>query len=156
MTECLRQPVDITSVPSPQSQPPMRQFLVSLVLALLAGSTSLAAQSTPITIRAGHLLDGRGGSTRNTTIIVTGTKISAVGASKATTVTYDLSRYTVLPGLIDGHDHVGWYFNKAGRFHSGNDGEIPADETLAAAGNAYTTLVAGWTTIASPGSPAAA
>jgi imidazolonepropionase-like amidohydrolase len=55
--------------------------------------------------------------------------------------------------LIDSHEHVGWHFNKAGRFHTAGDGETPIDETLAAAGNAYTVLMAGWTTIASPGSP---
>jgi imidazolonepropionase-like amidohydrolase len=58
----------------------------------------------------------------------------------------------VLPGLIDVHDHVGWHFNAAGRFHSTGDGETVADETLAGAGNASVTLMAGWTTIASPGS----
>ena len=130
----------------------MRQSLASLVLVSLV-VTPLAAQS-PVIIRAGRLLDGRGGSTANATIIVTGAHITSVAGATRNRATYDLSRYTVLPGLIDGHDHVGWYFNKSGRFHSGSDGETPTDETLAAAGNAYTTLMAGWTTIASPGAAA--
>ena len=130
----------------------MRQSLASLVLVSLV-VTPLAAQS-PVIIRAGRLLDGRGGSTANATIIVTGAHITSVAGATRNRATYDLSRYTVLPGLIDGHDHVGWYFNKSGRFHSGSDGETPPDETLAAAGNAYTTLMAGWTTIASPGAAA--
>ena len=130
----------------------MRQSLASLVLVSLV-VTPLAAQS-PVVIRAGRLLDGRGGSTANATIIVTGAHITSVAGATRNRATYDLSRYTVLPGLIDGHDHVGWYFNKSGRFHSGSDGETPPDETLAAAGNAYTTLMAGWTTIASPGAAA--
>ena len=130
----------------------MRQSLASLVLVSLV-VTPLAAQS-PVIIRAGRLLDGRGGSTANATIIVTGAHITSVAGATRNRATYDLSRYTVLPGLIDGHDHVGWYFNKSGRFHSGSDGETPMDETLAAAGNAYTTLMAGWTTIASPGAAA--
>jgi imidazolonepropionase-like amidohydrolase len=120
------------------------------MLALIA---PLSAQTTDIVIRAGRLLDGKGGVARNTTIGVAGAKIVGVGSRKAA-ATYDLSRYTVLPGLIDVHDHVGWHFNKDNRFHTSADGETPADEALAAAGNAYITLLAGWTTIASPGSNA--
>jgi imidazolonepropionase-like amidohydrolase len=120
----------------------------------LASSSPVAAQEAPVVIRARRVLDGRGGVVDRGTVTVQGGKISQVGAAPRGAVTYDLSRYTVLPGLIDVHDHIGWYFNKAGRFHSGNDGETPTDEAIAAAGNAYTTLMAGWTTIASPGSPA--
>ena len=127
----------------------MRRSVLSL-LVLMSVTTSLVGQ-TPVSIRAGRLLDGRGGSSVNTTVTVTGGRITGVAGATTAPVTYDLSRYTVLPGLIDGHDHVGWYFNRAGRFHSGGDGETLADETLAAAGNAYTTLLAGWTTVASPG-----
>jgi imidazolonepropionase-like amidohydrolase len=87
------------------------------------------------------------------TVVVQGGKISRVRASRGDAATYDLSRYTLLPGLIDGHDHFAWYFNKAGRFHTAGDGDTPADETLASAGNAYATLLSGFTTVASPGSP---
>ncbi len=131
----------------------MRQSLRSLLTLLLAGSAPLAAQGTNIVIKAGRLVDGKGGVVRNTTISVAGGKIVGVGSRKGA-ATYDLSRYTVLPGLIDGHDHIGWHFNKDDRFHTAADGESPADEALAAAGNAYVTLMAGWTTIASPGSNA--
>ena len=34
-------------------------------------------------------------------------------------VTYDLSHLTMLPGLIDVHDHIVWYFNAAGKLHTG-------------------------------------
>ena len=131
----------------------MRSTSRSLLVALFVGSSTLAAQDNSVVIRAGRLIDGRGGTTTGTMITVTGGKISAVGRGKRP-ATYDLSRYTVLPGLIDGHDHFGWHFNKNDRFHTSADGETVADEILAAAGNAYTTLLAGWTTIASPGSNA--
>jgi imidazolonepropionase-like amidohydrolase len=125
---------------------------IALLLISLATS-SVDAQLTPITIRTGRVIDGRGGVTTAATIItVAGGKISTVNTGATKSATYDLSRYTILPGLIDGHDHVGWHFNSAGRFHTSSDGETATDETLAAAGNAYTTLLAGWTTIASPGS----
>jgi imidazolonepropionase-like amidohydrolase len=124
-----------------------------LVVALLFMAPRPAgAQDTPIVIRAARMLDGRGGAIAGATVVVQGGRIAHAGAAGQSAATYDLSRYTLLPGLIDVHDHVGWYFNKVGRFHSGGDGETVIDETLAAAGNAATTLQAGWTTIASPGS----
>ena len=129
----------------------MRSTSLSFLIVLVAAMAPLAAQEAPVVIRAGRLIDGRGGAMTGTTITVAAGKITAVGAGKRA-ATYDLSRYTVLPGLIDGHDHVGWHFNKDNRFHTSADGETVADETIAAAGNAYTTLLAGWTTIASPGS----
>ncbi len=112
-----------------------------------------SAQDAPIVIRAARLVDGRGHVIPNGTVVVQGGRITQSGRASAGAPTYDLSRYTLLPGLIDGHNHVGWHFNAAGRFHSSGDGESPVDEALAGAGNAYTTLRAGWTTIASPGSP---
>jgi len=127
----------------------MRRSLLLMVLAALP----LSAQGTDVVIKTGRLIDGKGGVVRNTTISIANGKIVGVGSRKGA-ATYDLSRYTVLPGLIDVHDHLGWHFNKDDRFHTATDGETPADEALAAAGNAYTTLLAGWTTIASPGSNA--
>ena len=130
----------------------MRAHLLGFFLCVVA--TAAHAQSTPIVIRTSKLLDGRGGTLANTTLTIEGARITRVEHRAIKRATYDLSAYTVLPGLIDGHDHVGWHFNAAGRFHTSADSETEMDETLAAAGNAYTTLMAGVTTIASPGSPA--
>jgi imidazolonepropionase-like amidohydrolase len=59
---------------------------------------------------------------------------------------------TLLPGLIDAHAHLMWYFNREGRYHAGrNDNDTPVQSMLSAAGNAYATLMAGVTTIQSPG-----
>ena len=129
----------------------MRAHLLGFLLCVVA--TAVYAQSAPIVIRTGKLLDGRGGTLANATLTIEGARITRVEHRAIKRATYDLSAYTVLPGLIDGHDHVGWHFNAAGRFHTSADGETETDETLAAAGNAYTTLLAGVTTIASPGSP---
>jgi imidazolonepropionase-like amidohydrolase len=134
----------------------LRLLALPALIALIAVhplAPALGAQDSSIVIRAGRLLDGRGGDVRGATIVVRGASITrAGGAPPAGAATYDLSRYTVLPGLIDGHDHVGWHFTAAGRFHTTADGETVVEETLAGAGNAYATLMAGWTTIASPGS----
>jgi imidazolonepropionase-like amidohydrolase len=123
-----------------------------LLLSVLLLAPPLGAQDAPVVIRAARVLDGRGTVLRNTAVVVQHGLVARLRGADSGAVTYDLSRYTLLPGLIDGHDHVGWHFNAAGRFHSPGDGETVVDETLAGAGNASATLMAGWTTIASPGS----
>ena len=122
---------------------------------MLALSTAIGAQTAPVTIRAGRLLDGRGAVMENATIVVDRAAIARVdrGGAAGSVVTYDLSRYTVLPGLIDGHAHPSWYFNSAGRLHTPNDGDTPVQSMLAMSGNVFATLVSGVTTIQSPGSP---
>src|SRR5262249_56754793 len=125
-----------------------------LSLAALIAATALRAQEPTVIIRAGTLLDGTGRSTSNATIVVRGSKIASVGGAGATTgATYDLSRLTVLPGLIDAHSHLAWHFNAQNRLHSEEDGETPLEGSLAMAANAYATLMAGITTVQSPGSP---
>lgn len=123
-----------------------------LALTMLSMPVTLAAQSAPVTIRAGRLLDGRGATTNNASITIEqGTVRSVHVGARPSQVTYDLSRYTVLPGLIDGHAHPSWYFNRAGRYHTPNDGDTPVQSMLAMAGNAFATLTSGVTTIQSPG-----
>ena len=124
----------------------------------IAGSVffaqNLFAQGAVTVIHAGRMLDGRGGTLRDVTIVVEGSKILRVDTSptKRRAADYELGTLTVLPGLIDSHAHLAWYFNRAGKLHTSNDGDGPAQSILAAAGNAYTTLLAGFTTIQSPGS----
>src|SRR5207237_3571546 len=74
-----------------------------------------------------------------------------VGDAGAQPVTYDLSRFTVLPGLIDAHVHVGAHFGKDGR--SPTPGETPAEQALYGAENAFAMLMAGFTTVQSIGAP---
>src|SRR4029078_6093240 len=64
----------------------------------------------------------------------------------------ELGALTLLHGLIDGHAHLSWYFNSRNRLHTDNDGDTPEQSAIAAAGNAWTMLYAGITTIQSPGS----
>jgi imidazolonepropionase-like amidohydrolase len=63
-----------------------------------------------------------------------------------------LSRFTVLPGLIDAHVHFIWHFNPQGRLHTDNDGETAAQAESAIKANLKATLLAGITTVQSPGS----
>jgi imidazolonepropionase-like amidohydrolase len=123
----------------------------ALAALVLFAPTGLATAQQPITIRAGTLIDGKGGVRHNTTIAIDGSRIVRLGDGAAETVTYDLSRFTVLPGLIDTHVHIGAHFGKDGR--ASNAGETPAEMVLAAAENAYAMLTAGFTTVQSIGDP---
>ena len=111
-------------------------------------SLPVFAQDAPIVIKAGTMLDGKGGTRRNAAIVVQGTRIARV-ENAAATATYDFSGLTVLPGLIDTHVHIGQHFNKEGRAE--NRGETPAEAAFFAAENAYQTLMAGVTTVQSVG-----
>lgn len=113
---------------------------------------ALSAQATPVTIRAGLLLDGRGGEVRNALITVVDGKIRSVGPYQGGSPTYDLSRYTVLPGLIDAHIHLTGYITSRGRVHSPGDGDTPAQADSAVKANARMILEAGFTTVQSMGS----
>jgi imidazolonepropionase-like amidohydrolase len=106
----------------------------------------------PIVIHADRVLDGKGHIIAGGSVTVNGDKISAVGKAAAGAATYDLEGLTLLPGMIDAHSHLTWYFNRQGRYHTNGDGDTPVESMLSTAGNAYATLMAGFTTIQSPGS----
>ena len=114
------------------------------------------AQDTSRTVlRAATVLDGRGGVHHNVDILVVGNRITWMtppGAVPAGARLVDLGDRTVLPGLIDAHTHPVWYFNRQNRLHTASDGDTPVQSILAAAVNAYQTLMAGFTTIQSVGS----
>jgi imidazolonepropionase-like amidohydrolase len=107
-------------------------------------------QNRRIVIAVGTLLDGRGHMLRNTRIVVEGSKIVAVDP-KAAPVTYDLRGLTVMPGWIDSHVHITWSFGPDGR-NAGADVTTPF-AAYQAASNAWATLIAGFTTVQSVGSP---
>jgi imidazolonepropionase-like amidohydrolase len=117
-----------------------------------------AVAQTPMTvIHAKSALDGTGKTLGDVLIFVDGTKISRIEPVHAGTASrradYDLGSLVLMPGLIDGHSHLAWYFNRKGRLHTSDDGDTPEQSMLSAAANAYATLMAGFTTVQSPGSP---
>ncbi len=126
-----------------------------LVLGRLVGAQHAAPLQEPIVIRAATVLDGRGGVQHNVDIIIEGNRIARVvprGALPAGARVVDLGDRTVLPGLIDAHAHPAWYFSRQNRLHTAADGDTPPQSMLAAAANAYATLMAGFTTMQSVGS----
>jgi len=132
----------------------MKLFRLSIVFIVL--SLAAVAQQATVVIRAGTLLDGKGHALHNVLVVVQDGKIVRVdpGAKDQRapgTAFYDLSRMTVMPGWIDLHDHLAWHFGPNG--HMEDKSETPSQASFAAAGNAYTTLMAGFTTVQSVGSP---
>ena len=128
----------------------MKTRCISVLLILLSVA-SARAQDTPVTIRAGRLIDGTGGVRDNVRITLDGSRIARLDRLRGA-VTYDLSDMTVMPGWIDTHVHLTNHFDADGRNHSDPD-ETPAQAILYAAENAYRTLMAGFTTVQSLGSP---
>jgi imidazolonepropionase-like amidohydrolase len=108
------------------------------------------ARGKRIVIAASETIDGKGGVLHDTRIVIEAGKIVAIDA-KAGPVDYDLRRLTVLPGWIDAHVHITWSFGPDGK-NAGQGGTTP-EATYAAASNAYATLMAGFTTVQSVGSP---
>ena len=122
-----------------------------------------SAPAKPIVIAASTVLDGKGRVLHNTRIVVEGSVIVAVipmndpsnqpsDNFKDLPVDYDLRGLTVLPGWIDAHVHITWSFGPDGK-NAGQGGTLP-EAAYAAASNAWQTLMAGFTTVQSVGSPA--
>jgi imidazolonepropionase-like amidohydrolase len=109
-----------------------------------------SSQKKRVVIAAKTLFDGRGKVLRDTHIVVEGSKIVALDP-KAMPVDYDLRAFTVMPGWIDAHVHITWSFGEDGK-NAGAD-QTTQFATYQAAANAWRTLMAGFTTVQSVGSP---
>ncbi|MGE4248726.1 MAG: amidohydrolase family protein [Parvibaculaceae bacterium] len=111
----------------------------------------------PLIIDAGAVLDGTGARARpGQSILVVGERIAAIGASQdirarpdaAGATVVDARDATLLPGLIDGHLHIGW------RSAAEIEAERNRDRLMAwMLGSAHAALLAGITTIRDAGAP---
>ncbi len=116
--------------------------------AAIAGA-SIAAAPAPVTaIRAGKLIDvGSGRVLADQIIVIRGTKIEAVGANVTIpdgAKIIDLSKMTVLPGLIDCHTHLA---DLADAEPLNVLQKSVAETVYLAIPNASVTLLAGFTTV---------
>src|SRR6266566_2439858 len=127
---------------------------ILIILSLWVQAQGIRAQTTQqhkrIVIAASTVLDGKGRVLHNTRIVIEGSKIVAIDP-KAGPVDYDLRGLTVLPGWIDAHAHVTWSFGPDGK--NGGAGRTTPEAAYASESNAWATLMAGFTTIQSVGSP---
>jgi imidazolonepropionase-like amidohydrolase len=104
-----------------------------------------------VTIAAGTVIDGTGAVLHNVLITVEGTRIIGLKSGSSVGADYNLNALTLMPGWIDTHDHIAWHFNREDRADTKD--EPAAQFAISAAGNAYATLMAGFTTIQSLGAP---
>lgn len=104
-------------------------------------------------IEAGELITGRGQVLHHTRILVKDGHIVGIGPNLTApgAVIYDLSSQTVMPGLIDVHEHLVRHFGPDGNDHDPN--ETSMQWTLGVVNNLWVTLMAGFTTVQSVGEP---
>jgi imidazolonepropionase-like amidohydrolase len=129
-------------------------IIAGLVLAVCtmaqSGSASKSSTSKRLVIAVSTLFDGRGKVLHDTRIVIEGSKIVAVDP-RAGPVDYDLRGLTVMPGWIDAHVHLTWIFGKDGK--NAGSGLTTQEAAYESAANAWRTLLAGFTTVQSVGSP---
>jgi imidazolonepropionase-like amidohydrolase len=128
-------------------------------LSLWLGGSCFAAERT-LVIHAGQLFDGKSDAlSSNQVIVVQGDRITEVGPASSVKIPagaeeIDLGTGTVLPGLIEGHNHM---FKIGDYPGTGSDAAVPAIiqpgtpfsmpyVTLLAAKNAKLDLLSGFTT----------
>src|SRR4051794_3718079 len=128
--------------------------LAGLALALLPFPGRGAATPEPapapriVAVRAGRLIDGQGGpAVRNAVILIQGDRITAAGPGlpiPAGAEVVDLSKKTVLPGLIDCHTHL---TSQSGNYYGALSRRSPIAVAVAPHVYARRTLEAGFTTV---------
>jgi len=133
----------------------MKILRVLLFVSLFFSTQTATARQKPtartrVVIAASTVLDGKGRVLRNTRVVIEGSKIVRIDPN-AGPVDYDLRGLTVLPGWIDAHVHITWSFGPDGKNAGG--GNTTQYAAYAAAANAWATLMAGFTTVQSVGSP---
>ena len=139
----------------------MRRTLFPLSLAAAVLPLALSGAQVPHTIvalRFGHLVDGTGRTLRDAVVTVDGERIVSVGTGARAiprgAIVRDLRRYTAIPGLIDAHTHMTYYWDGAsGTNPWQQQGARNSGVTVfLAQANALRTLESGVTTVRDLGS----
>ena len=124
------------------------------LLALVAGSATVGAQprgpDERVAVRFGGLWDGTRVLT-DAVVVVQGDRIVSVASGSPTVpagvAVIDLRKYTGLPGLIDLHTHITYYWDRTPGTRPRGQRRLPAVTVFLAQDNARRTLETGVTTI---------
>src|SRR5262245_24831417 len=125
----------------------MRKTAVLVWLLVLFGAPAFAATKA---IKAGKVIEPNGKVVANAYIIVDNDRVTAIttAAPPAGAEIIDLSRYTIIPGLIDVHTHLTYFWDRTPGTRPLGQPRRPAGvTTVLAADNARRTLEAGVTTV---------
>ena len=130
-----------------------------LLLALFSVGSPVVLRAQVKALRFGKVVDGRGKVFTDAVVLVRADRIVAVGAAKDVAIpagaeTIDLRAYTAIPGLIDAHTHMSFYWDKApGTTPWAQLGTLgPAVTVFLAQENARKALATGVTTVRDLGS----
>jgi imidazolonepropionase-like amidohydrolase len=127
--------------------------LLAVLLFLMAPSTVLAATKV---IKFGKLVDGTGRVIDNAVVVVEDDRVQNVASGNVAipngAEVIDLSRYTGVPGLIDAHTHITYYWDGV-TIPRYEPPRHPAVTAFLAQENAQKALEAGVTTIRNLNSP---
>ena len=135
----------------------MRKFYLLAIELLVHCNCLLFGQVKAI--HFGKLITCKGTIINNAVVIVKGDRIDKVGTEKDIVIpagaeTIDLKSYTAIPGLIDAHTHITFYWDKKPGTNPWTElGTLgPAVTVLLAQENARKTLECGVTTVRDLGS----
>jgi len=131
-----------------------KNYITTIAILLLSIANVQAQEATITVIKAGKLIDVENGKVlTNQIILVRHDSIIQVGANisipKGASI-IDLSKYTVLPGLIDCHTHITG--QPSGDYYADIFRKSPVDVAVTAHLFAKKTLDAGFTTVRDLGS----
>jgi imidazolonepropionase-like amidohydrolase len=130
----------------------MKLAFFSTLCSLTVWPPAVTAAGTKA-VRFGKLVDGSGREVTDAVVVVEGDRITGVGAGDGAVPPgaemIDLSRYTGIPGLIDVHTHMTYYWDQAAgtRPWEQQFERDPAVTVFLAQENARKTLESGVTTV---------
>src|SRR3954453_22745968 len=135
----------------------MRNATRLFLACLLSLGLALDASAATRAIKAGRVVDASGRVIANAVIVVDNDRITSIGTAPppAGAEVIDLSRFTVIPGLIDLHTHMTYFWDPDSGTKPLNQPRRPAGvTTVLAADNARRTLETGVTTVRDLGASA--